>query len=231
MKDAGVSRDALTDRSYEMLRDRIIDGRLAPDERLQIDRLSKDLGVSHTPIREALNRLASDRLVNLAPYKGFRVAPLLDASSLRLLFEARRVIELGALHESVARATEHERQDLRQIFDKMEGVVAGTELDIVSFNELDAAFHRLTVAASRNVYLLNAYDDLHAHVQIARCYRGRPNTDSQQAQSEHRGMFDAFIAGDRDALLSAASAHISGVYSRLGVETIDSADGSTGVGA
>jgi DNA-binding GntR family transcriptional regulator len=215
MKSAGVSRDALTDRSYELLRDQIIDGRLAPDERLQIDRLSRDLGVSHTPIREALNRLASDRLVNLEPYKGFRVAALLDASSLRLLFEARRVIELGALRDSVERAVEQDRETLQQLFDKLEGLAAAPELDIVSFNEMDAAFHRLTVVASRNVYLLNAYDDLHIHVQIARCYRGRPITDSRRAQAEHRAILEAFLAGDREALLDAASAHITSVCERL----------------
>lgn len=215
MKSAGVSRDALTDRSYELLRYRIIDGRLAPDERLQIDRLSKDLGVSHTPIREALNRLASDRLVNLEPYKGFRVAPLLDPSSLRLLFEARRVIELGALNDSVDRAVEQDRENLHQIFDKLEGLASAPELDIVSFNEMDAAFHRLTVVASRNVYLLNAYDDLHLHLQIARCYRGRPVTDSRQAQAEHRAILDAFVAADREALLAAASTHITSVCTRL----------------
>ncbi len=215
MKSAGVSRDALTDRSYELLRDQIIDGRLAPDERLQIDRLSRELGVSHTPIREALNRLASDRLVNLEPYKGFRVAALLDAASLRLLFEARRVIELGALRDSVERAEEQDRHTLQQLFDKLEGLASAAELDIVSFNEMDAAFHRLTVVASRNVYLLNAYDDLHIHVQIARCYRGRPITDSRQAQAEHRAILEAFLAGDRDALLEAASAHITSVCERL----------------
>lgn len=220
MINAGVARDALTDRSYELLRDRIIDGRLAPDERLQIDRLSKDLGVSHTPIREALNRLASDRLVSLEPYKGFRVTPLLDASSLRLLFEARRVIELGALRESAVLATEDDHDNLRQHFDKMDGLASAPQLDIVSFNELDAEFHRLTVVASGNVYLLNAYDDLHVHVQIARCYRGRPNTDSQQAQAEHRAILDAFVAGDRDALVAAASAHITTVCDRLARDTM-----------
>ena len=215
MNLTGISRDALADRSHELLRDRIIDGRLAPGERLRIDRLSQDLGVSHTPIREALNRLASERLVNLEPYKGFSVTPLLDASSLRLLFEARRVIELGALRESVLLATEKDHEDLRQLVDKLDGFAAASDLDIVSFNELDAAFHRLTVMACRNVFLLNSYDDLRVHVQIARYYRGRPVTDSQQAQTEHRAILDAFVSGDRDALLTAASAHISTVCNRL----------------
>ncbi|MGH3359449.1 MAG: GntR family transcriptional regulator [Nocardioidaceae bacterium] len=210
-----VARDALTDRSYDMLRDRIIDGRLAAGERLQIARLSADLGVSQTPVREALNRLTSDRLVSLAPYRGFSVAPLLDADNLVQLFEARRVIELGALQVSVVRATEQDSEELGLLLDKLDDLAAASQLDISSFNELDAAFHRATVALCGNTFLLNAYDDLHIHVQIARHYRSRPVGDARRAQSEHRAILAGFTAGDRDALLEAASTHISTVCNRL----------------
>src|SRR5262245_52210340 len=150
MTGSGIPRDGLTDRAYETLRDRILDGRLAPAERLQIDRLSKELGVSHTPVREALNRLTSEKLVTLAPYKGFSVTPLLDVESLRQLLEARRVIELGALERSVRLATTSDLDGLRQVLAKLDGIVAEPELDIVSFNQLDAEFHRMTVTPCRN---------------------------------------------------------------------------------
>lgn len=210
-----VARDALTDRSYDMLRARIIDGRLAPGERLQIARLSSTLGVSQTPIREALNRLASERLVTMAPYRGFSVAPLLDVQSLTQLFEARRVIELGALHQSIEHASDSDHREFGHLLDKLDGLANSAELDIAGFNELDANFHRMTVAACGNPFLVNAYDDLHIHVQIARYYRRRPVADARQAQLEHRAILDAMIAGDREALLQAASAHISTVRDRL----------------
>jgi DNA-binding GntR family transcriptional regulator len=218
MTGPGIPRDGLTDRAYETLRDRILDGRLAPSERLQIDRLSKELGVSHTPVREALNRLTSEKLVTLAPYKGFSVTPLLDVVSLRLLLEARRVIELGALDRSVDLATESDLDGIRQVLAKLDGIVAEPDLDIVSFNQLDAEFHRLTVTPCRNPYLIGSYDDLRVHLQIARYYRGRPATDSQQAQVEHHAILDALAAGDRDALVDAASRHIDTVSGRLAGE-------------
>ena len=215
MTGSGVPRDGLTDRSYETLRERILDGQLAPAERLQIDRLSKELGVSHTPVREALNRLVSEKLVTLEPYKGFRVTPLLDAESLRQLLEARRVIELGALERSVRLATASDIDEILQVLAKLDGIAAAPELDIVSFNQLDAQFHRLTVVPCRNPYLIDSYDDLRVHVQIARYYRGRPAADSQQAQAEHHAIVAALEAGDRDALITAASRHIDTVSSRL----------------
>jgi DNA-binding GntR family transcriptional regulator len=218
MIGSGVPRDGLTDRSYETLRDRILDGRLAPAERLQIDRLSKELGVSHTPVREALNRLVSEKLVTLAPYKGFSVTPLLDVESLRLLLEARRVIELGALERSVVLATSSDLEGIRQVLAKLDGLVAGPELDIVSFNQLDAEFHRMTITPCRNPYLVGSYDDLRVHLQIARYYRGRPAADSQQAQTEHHAIVDALAAGDRDTLIAAASRHIDTVSERLAGE-------------
>lgn len=210
-----VSRDALSDRAYELLRDRIIDGRLTPGERLQIARLADELGVSQTPVREALNRLASERLVSLAPYKGFSVTPLLDDDSLRQLFDARRVIELGALATSVHLATHDDHRQLNQFLDKLEDITLAPDLDVVAFNALDATFHRLTVSTCGNAFLLGAYDDLQAHVQISRHFHGRPITEAHLAQEEHREILAAFVARDPDRLHKAADAHITTVFERL----------------
>src|SRR5699024_1034108 len=86
-------RNAMTDRVYERLRARIIDLELEPEASLQIERLSKEFGVSPTPIREALNRLSTEGLVEAHAYRGFRVAALLDDEDLPHLIRAREVIE------------------------------------------------------------------------------------------------------------------------------------------
>lgn len=117
-----VSRDALSDRAYEMLRAQIIDHRLAPGQRLTMERLSALLDVSHTPIREALNRLVTERLVSVEPYKGFRVTDLLDENELRQLFDARSVIEQGALRTAVDHLDDETVDELRQIVEKLDGV-------------------------------------------------------------------------------------------------------------
>lgn len=224
MTPAKVSRDALSDRAYQMLRAQIIDLRMAPGERLTMERLTADLDVSHTPIREALNRLVSERLVSIEPYKGFRVTDLLDADELRQLFAARSVIEQGALRT----ATDVESEtvvELEQILKTLDGIVGADVLDIPAFNELDARFHRTTVRAGGNIFLLNAFDDLKVHVQVARHYRGREVGESRQAQAEHRAILDALVRRDGESLLRAAATHVDNVFRRL-----QEPDGSAGAG-
>lgn len=215
MVRAKVSRDALSDRAYEMLRAQIIDHRLAPGERLTMERLTAALDVSHTPIREALNRLVSERLVSVEAYRGFRVTELLDADELRQLFDARLVIEQGALRTATSRIDDDALAEIGRIVEKMDGVASAPTLDVNAFNELDAQFHRATVAAGGNVFLLNAFDDLKVHVQVARHYRGRSIGEAREAQAEHHDILDALARSDSAALLRHAATHVENVFRRL----------------
>ncbi|MQA03932.1 MAG: FCD domain-containing protein [Streptosporangiales bacterium] len=213
-----LSRDALADRVYGLLRSRIIDLQLPPGERLNIDRLAQDVGVSHTPLREALNRLASERLVSAEPYRGFTVTPLLDETGLRQLLDGREVIECGALERAADQITAAELTELDAITGQLDELAAADELDVREFNELDARFHRLTVAACRNPFLLDAYDDLKVHAQLARLYQGRSVVQARRANDEHRRFLEALRGGDVAGLLAAARDHINGVYRRLASE-------------
>lgn len=215
---APLVRDALADRAYDLLRSRIIDLQLPPGERLKIDRLAADFGVSHTPLREALNRLASERLVRGEPYRGFTVTPLLDTEGLRQLLDARAVIETGALERTSAQITADELTELDAITDQLDELASADELDVRVFNELDARFHRITVAACRNPFLLDAYDDLKVHAQLARLYQGRSVVQARRANDEHRRFLRALREGDVGGLLTAVRDHIDGVFVRLSTD-------------
>ena len=210
-----MTRDALSDRAYDVLRSRIIDLELAPGERLTMERLTSELGVSHTPIREALNRLATERLVSVAPYRGFTVTPLLDAEGLRQLLDARLVIELGALTRSAESISQDTLDELEKVAAELDALAAAGELDVRAFNELDGVFHHLTIVGSGNTFLVNAFDDLRAHVQIARHFKGRSVAEARQAQAEHRRLLDALVRHDREAALREATLHVGNVYERL----------------
>lgn len=80
-KVIGLRRDALADQVYELLRSRIIGCELAPSTRLNMDALARELQVSQTPIREAINRLASERLVTVEAFRGVLVAPTPSSTS------------------------------------------------------------------------------------------------------------------------------------------------------
>ncbi|TCP43440.1 GntR family transcriptional regulator [Tamaricihabitans halophyticus] len=215
--DAAVPpvRNAMSDRVYSLLRARIIDLELQPGARLQIDWCSAEFDVSPTPVREALNRLVAEDLVIAEPYRGFRVSELLDYAELTQLLLAREVIESAAAKQSARVCDEATLGALRAAVDEMAELADADELDVKRFNAADARFHRLIVQSSGNRFLLNAFDSLHAHVQISRHYQGRPIIEAQRSNNDHRRMVEAIARGASDEVALQVTAHIDGVLDRL----------------
>lgn len=210
-----ADRSALSDRVYQLLRTRIIELDLGPGERLQVGQLAVQLGVSPTPVREALNRLAAEGIVTAAAYRGFHVSPLLSAEELTQLLSARRVIETAAVAMAPGACTPYEIEKLSALVSEMDALSEVKVLDAKTFNATDAAFHRLTVSLSGNRFLLSAFDSLHAHVQIARHYQGRSLDEARSANIEHHRLLTAFAGGDGEAAAREAGLHIDGVLARL----------------
>lgn len=210
---APLIRDALSDRVYDILRGRVINGDLAPGSRLNMDAVAREMRVSQTPIREAVNRLASERLVRIEPYRGVLVAPLLTRDQLEDLMRARLVVEVAAVRSPKAQLVPTDA--LGQLIAHMDSLAAAPELDIGAFNEADAEFHRLLVAKGENQFLLQAFDDLQVHTQIARHFQGRSVDEARRANREHRKINAALRKGDVAGLASALEGHVTGVLNRL----------------
>lgn len=210
-----ADRSALSDRVYQLLKTRILDLDLGPGERLHVDNLSAQLGVSQTPVREALNRLSAERIVTAAAYRGFHVSPLLSSEELAQLLSARRVIETAAVGKAPAACTNTEVEQLSHLVAEMDRMIQADVLDAKTFNAIDAGFHRMTVAMSGNRFLLNAFDSLHAHVQIARHYHGRSLDQACSANIEHHRLLAAFAERNGELAAQEAGLHIDGVLARL----------------
>jgi DNA-binding GntR family transcriptional regulator len=209
------ARSALTDRVYELLRTRIIDLVLEPQARLNADRLAADMDVSPTPVREALNRLAAEGLVTAAPYRGFRVSPLLSRSDLVQLLRARQVIECAAVEQAATQREKLVLEELSGLVARMDELTRAKPLDVKAFNSADAAFHRIAVGASGNRFLLQALESLHVHIQLARHYQGRSVAEAKRANVEHRHLLVAIAEGDGERACQAAREHVDGVLTRL----------------
>ena len=97
LTDGAPRRSVLTDEIYEFLKSKLMDNVVEPGSRLSIDGLSRDLGCSATPIREALARLESDGLVAKRPHYGYTAAPLIDSTTFDELFRMRLLLEPEAL--------------------------------------------------------------------------------------------------------------------------------------
>jgi DNA-binding GntR family transcriptional regulator len=215
LHEGTADRSALSDRVYQLLKTWIIELELGPGERLQVEKLAGQLGVSPTPVREALNRLSAEGIVTAAAYRGFHVSPLLSAEELVQLLSARRVIETAAVAMAPDACTPSEVEQLSAMVTEMDALNKAEVLDAKTFNATDAAFHRLTVSLSGNRFLLSAFDSLHAHVQIARHYQGRSVDEARSANIEHHRLLTAFAAGEGGAAAREAGLHIDGVLARL----------------
>jgi DNA-binding GntR family transcriptional regulator len=144
---------SLSDRAYRRLEEMIVTLQLAPGSVVSESALSKRLGIGRTPIREALQRLARERLVVVLPRRGIMVSEINVSTQLRLL-EARRELERLISRRAARRASEAERDRFRAIADGM--AEAARKNDDIAFLRLDHEFNGLTLQAARNEFAAGA---------------------------------------------------------------------------
>ncbi len=217
-----LERKVLRDTVYDSLVDMLMSGSLAPGEPLSIDGLASELQVSPTPVREALVHLERTGLVSRAPLRGYRVAPPLSAEQVSQLFDARLILELGALDLAfenaatlaveLAKAQErHERAAVQ---------VAGVAPEKASvsayraYMDADWSFHHAIFRYSHNAYLLSMADALPAHLHRLRQSVTRGVQDSELAVGEHALVLHAVRQGDQASARQALHDHIVNVKGR-----------------
>lgn len=152
-------RPSMTDLAYAELEEMIVTLRLAPGRSISEGEISALLGVGRTPIREALQRLARDRLVSILPRRGIIVSEINVASQLKLL-EVRRVLERLIATSAARRATDDERARLRKIVAAFERTARAN--DDVGFMRTDREFNLLCSQAAHNDFAAGAMSLMHA---------------------------------------------------------------------
>src|SRR3990170_287613 len=145
--------ETLTDRAYTELEELIVTLQLAPGSVLSEQMLSERLGIGRTPIREALQRLARERLVVILPRRGVMVSSIDVAAQLRLL-EVRREVERLVARGAARRASDAERARFAELARQFERA-ARTD-DDKAFMRIDREFNELCLAAVRNEFAAGA---------------------------------------------------------------------------
>lgn len=204
-----LARRRATDEVYDILRASILDHRFGPGERLFVDQIAGRLGVSLTPVRNALQQLATEGLVEIRPRSGTYVASLTDAD-ISDTFEIRRALECLAAEGAVTRITEEALQQMRQLVSQLAEPVE-TEADRLRHEQDNSAFHRLIIEASGNRRLAAMYEDLKAHLQIVRVHSlsVRDSMDRlPEERREHEEILAALEARDGERAVRALSRHI-----------------------
>jgi DNA-binding GntR family transcriptional regulator len=213
-------KTVLADAVYERLQARIMDQAYLPRERLNIDALAADLTVSPTPVREALARLAAERLVTFEPFKGYRVSPLLTPTQVADLMHVRRLIEVDAARLAAQRIRVPDlivvEKLLQQILEESARVEVGSwSHGYRQFNQLDKQFHETIVGAAGNQFLLDAYRALNVHIELGRFYHVFREMDQEQTCVEHDAIFRALRAHNPEAAAEAVEFHLHATEERI----------------
>jgi DNA-binding GntR family transcriptional regulator len=175
------------------LRDLIVRGDLAPGHKLNERVLCERLGVSRTPLREALKTLASEGLVALLPNRGATVTPL-TLASVRETFEVLGALEALAGELACRNITDAQLAEIRARHYEM--LAAHARGDLVQYFADNQAIHFAIVAASGNATLLATYRTLNANVRRARYMANLSRTRWDKAVAEHEHMLAALAARD-----------------------------------
>ena len=203
----------LVDDVHEAIKARIMDHAIAPGARVSIDGLARELGVSPTPVREALARLESARLVVKEPLRGYRTTPLLTPDQLADLYRFRLLIEPWAAASAAERADDAGRARLGAELAAADAPEADTYTAYRAFSAHDARFHLLLAELAGSDQVRDAFQRTNWHLHIYRQYYDRGI--GPQALAEHRRIADAVLAGDPTAATAAMRAHLEASHTRL----------------
>jgi DNA-binding GntR family transcriptional regulator len=176
---------SLADQAADRIRLRIVRGELELGEALSETSLAAQLGVSKTPVREALLRLRSEGLVDIQPQRGTFVFQI-SGTEAHVLSEFRDVLETAALRCAMRRDVRSLVSELKRILADMEVAVA--EGDAGRYRERDDAFHRSIVDHSRNGYLCSAYETIAIRVQALRNRLSREVDLNYLSFKEHKAL-------------------------------------------
>ncbi len=204
----------LNDRVVGQIRKQIVLGRLNPGERLVELRLAEQLRVSRSTVREALQRLKAEHLVEISPYAGSRVAQLKSADAVQIC-ELHALLASHSMRQLALPVADPVRAHLDQLVRRMGDLQLPEEID--QFIDLDHAFHGSLVAATGQALVLEVWNGLSSllGVVIALSYR-QIGLDAAAIAERHRVIVEAVGQPSREVAAAVIADHYRSLESRLG---------------
>ncbi len=210
-------KQPLPRRVHADLRTKLLDGSLPPGSRLDYKQLAKELGVSTTPVREAVTQLASEGFVELVPRLG-AVVRSLNQTSAREFYEVREAVETFAALKAAERFSPHHLELLRKRLEIMQRLYqevldrGDEKLDAPALHEFldaDLAFHKTILLGARNAALARTVEESHIQSRIFFADRGIHDlVRLRVACEQHAAIFAALENHDGPAASEAMRHHI-----------------------
>jgi DNA-binding GntR family transcriptional regulator len=207
-----LSGDSGRDRAYQYLRGTVLSDPAVSGTFINEQAVATEVGISRTPVREALLMLAAEDLVQLVPHRGAFVAPV-PGREIAEMMQARGVIETWAAASSLA-SGDAPVEAMSAVLEQQRSIVDNG--DAKEFIELDSQFHALLVDAAGNSVLGRLYDNLRAkHVLLGVVALQRSATRRQEVLAEHQAIVDGLVSGKPEAAEKAILSHLDSTGSLL----------------
>lgn len=208
-----IKQATLADQAYEYIKKMIITGKLKPGQELPEEKLALELGISRTPLREALKRLAVDALIELRKPKPAVVAAFTHQDVIEIM-ELRRLLEIHGL-ENLSKADQQPAiNDMKKNMDKQLQAVQAKQ--VVEFMDLDQEFHSFLYQYHSNNRLKEMIRGINSGGSRAFLLLSDTAADSaKKAYEEHLAIFQAIEEGDPSKAKQQLAIHLDNIESRL----------------
>ena len=204
-----LQNESISHKVYEILKQEIVTNQLEPGARLVVISLSKRFGISGIPVREALFRLAAEKLIVLEHNKGFKVAVKPDSNDIFQWQQARLLIEPAIAESVLENITLAEIAELKRLNTSMRTHEYGPKYEQYSyFINLNADFHKLIVNTTRNELIIEMYKTLNYGPQVGRFHEERGVPDIDLLCDEHDEIISAIETKNVDLYKSKTTDHI-----------------------
>lgn len=200
-----LQASSLRDQALRVIRARIISGAMRPGELYALGSTANELGVSVTPVREAVLELARERLVDLARNRGFRVREMSE-DELNEIVEFRKIVEVGAVRLIAERNLLDQATELQELARATEKYAAAG--DWVGFLDSDREFHLGIMGHLGNERLLQVAGSLRDQSRLYGLEHVAGTESLIQSTHEHTALLDAIIAGDADEAAAVMDRHL-----------------------
>ena len=190
---------------FNTLRRAILTGQLKPGERLMEVHLANKLGVSRTPIREAIRKLELEGLVIMIPRRGAEVARITE-KSLKDVLEVRRALDALSVELACDRITEEDMKRLLQACQDFEKAAKGKDASVIA--KADVALHDIIVEATGNQRLAQLVNNLSEQMYRYRFVYIKEESKHDMLVAEHREIYESIASRDKERAARAAKLHI-----------------------
>jgi len=204
-----ISTPKISQTTYEILREKIISREFAPGQRLDLDVVEKQLGISRTPLKEALARLEMEGLVTIVARSGTYVTDP-DPEEIAESFDVRRALEVYAVELVVQRISDEDLRSLRVMVQELGDLTAAKDRDAIypRYLALDHQLHQELIALADNRRLRQAHARENLHAQMARIRYRRSERELDVAQEEHERIMAALEARDVETARAEMDTHL-----------------------